>query len=108
VALQSVAIATSLGLVSIIVQEMVPDELRGRVMSLYSLMFMGVMPFASLLVTSLVDAIGMRWELQIAAVVYGLGACLLLWQLRRTWQEPGSAGPAMREPARPALATADD
>jgi MFS family permease len=71
VALQSVAIATSLGLVSIIIQEMVPDELRGRVMSLYSLMFMGVMPFASLLVTRMVDAIGMRWELQIAAVVYG-------------------------------------
>jgi MFS family permease len=108
VALQSVAIATSLGLVSIMVQEMVPDELRGRVMSLYSLMFMGVMPFASLLVTSLVDRIGMRRELQISAVVYGLGACLLLWRLRRTWQEPDSVGPRVREAGRPAIATADD
>jgi hypothetical protein len=87
---------------------MVPDELRGRVMSLYSLMFMGVMPFASLMVTSLVDWIGMRRELQIAAVVYGLGACLLLGRLRRTWQEPGAAEPRVREPARPSLATADD
>lgn len=82
VAFQSLAISTSLGLASIMVQEMVPDALRGRVMSLYSLMFTGVMPFASLLVTWLADAIGMRHELQIAAVVYGVVAQLLMWQLR--------------------------
>jgi MFS-type transporter involved in bile tolerance (Atg22 family) len=64
------------------VQEMVPDTLRGRVMSLYSLMFTGVMPFASLLVTWLADAMGMRRELQIAAIVYGVVAQLLMWQLR--------------------------
>lgn len=84
VAVQSLAISTSLGLASIIMQEMVPDALRGRVMSLYSLMFTGVMPFAALLVSGVVTAIGMRLELQIAAVVYTLGALLLLWRLRGT------------------------
>jgi MFS family permease len=82
IALQSLAISTSLGLASIMVQEIVPDALRGRVMSLYSLMFTGVMPFASLLVTRLADGIGMRHELQIAAVVYGVVAQFLMWQLR--------------------------
>jgi MFS family permease len=82
VAFQSMAISTSLGLASIIVQEMVPDALRGRVMSLYSLMFTGVMPFSSLLITTMADALGMRHELQISAVLYAMMASVLLWRLR--------------------------
>jgi MFS family permease len=93
IALQSLAISTSLGLSSIMVQEMVPDALRGRVMSLYSLMFTGVMPFASLLVTKLADVIGMRHELQIAAVVYGVVAQLLLWRLNRSPASPPETVP---------------
>jgi MFS family permease len=93
VALQSLAISTSLGLASIIVQEMVPDALRGRVMSLYSLMFTGVMPFASLLVTKLADAIGMRRELQIAALLYGVVAQLLIWRLNRFPSSPAEIVP---------------
>jgi len=79
-AIQSLAIAQSLGLVSIIVQEMVPDALRGRVMSLYSMMFTGVMPFAALGVTALADSIGMRRELQLAGALYTLSAVILLWR----------------------------
>jgi MFS family permease len=108
VALQSVAIATSMGLVSIIVQEMVPDELRGRVMSLYSLMFTGVMPFASLLLTSTADWLGMRLELQLAAGLYAVGACLLLWRLHRTWEEPVTAERRASQPPSPAVAAVDD
>ena len=93
IALQSLAISTSLGLSSIMVQEMVPDALRGRVMSLYSLMFTGVMPFASLLVTKLADLIGMRHELQIAAVLYGVVAQLLMWRLNRSPSSPAETVP---------------
>jgi len=94
VAFQSLAISTSLGLSSIMVQEMVPDALRGRVMSLYSLVFTGVMPFASLLVTWLADAMGMRRELQIAAIVYGVVAQILMWQLSRSPSSPAQTVPA--------------
>ena len=87
VAFQSLSISTSLGLASIIIQEMVPDVLRGRVMSLSSLMFTGVMPFSSLLITSLADGIGMRRELQISAVLYASGALLLLCRLRGATDE---------------------
>jgi MFS family permease len=83
VALQSMAISTSLGLGSIIVQEMVPDALRGRVMSLSSLMFTGVMPVSSLLITTMADGIGMRHELQISAVLYAAMAAWLLWRFGR-------------------------
>lgn len=78
---QSFAIAHSLGLASIMVQEEVPNELRGRVMSLYSLMFTGVMPFAALIVTRLADAMGMRLELQCAGTLYGVLAILLMVRL---------------------------
>jgi MFS family permease len=83
IAIQSLAISTSMGLASIIVQEMVPDALRGRVMSLYSLMFTGVMPFSALLITKMADWLGMRHELQISAILYANLAALLLWRLRR-------------------------
>jgi MFS family permease len=79
----SFAIAHSLGLASIIIQEMVPEELRGRVMSLYSLTFTGIMPFGALLIPSVVDAIGMRWELQGAAVLYAAAGLVLIGLLRR-------------------------
>lgn len=81
--IQSFAIAHSLGLVSIIIQEEVPNELRGRVMSIYSLTFTGVMPFAALLITAVADAIGMRIELQAAGILYAIGSAVLLVRLHR-------------------------
>jgi MFS family permease len=41
-----------------LIQAMVPDGLRGRVMSVYSMMFLGVAPFGALLAGSLADRIG--------------------------------------------------
>ncbi len=83
IGLQSVAIAHSLGLASIIVQELAEDHIRGRVMALYTMMFTGVMPFAALLVTKLVDEIGMRIELQAAGILYFTVSLLLVARLRR-------------------------
>lgn len=56
---------------NIILQSIVPDELRGRIMSLFTLAMMGVAPFGSLLVGFLADRIG-------AAVTLLAGGCACL------------------------------
>jgi MFS family permease len=83
-AIVSFGISSSLGVASIMVQESVSDAFRGRVMSLYSLAFTGVMPFAALAVARVADVIGMRRELLFAAVAYAICGLLLMPMLRRT------------------------
>jgi MFS family permease len=55
-----------------LIQTMVPDHLRGRVMAVYSMMFMGMAPFGAFFGGALADRIG-------APVTIGLGgaACVL-------------------------------
>ena len=83
-AIVSFGISSSLGVASIMVQESVSDAFRGRVMSLYSLAFTGVMPFAALAVARVTDVIGMRRELLFAAVAYAICGLLLMPIVRRT------------------------
>ncbi len=54
-----------------LIQAMVPDQLRGRVMALYSMMFMGMAPFGALLGGALADRLG-------APLTVGMGsvACI--------------------------------
>jgi MFS family permease len=59
-----------------LVQAMVPDELRGRVMSLYSMMFMGMAPIGALLGGALADRIGAPVTLAIGGVACIGGAIL--------------------------------
>lgn len=55
-----------------LIQAMVPDALRGRVMSVYSMMFMGMAPFGALLAGTLAGRIGAP-----LTVAGGAGVCLL-------------------------------
>ena len=71
--IQSFAIAHSLGLVSIIIQEDVPDELRGRVMSIYTLLFLGSTPIGSMIVGTLAEKQGVRMAIAEMATVCALG-----------------------------------
>jgi MFS family permease len=41
-----------------LIQAMVPDHLRGRVMSVYSIMFLGMAPFGALFAGSVAERIG--------------------------------------------------
>jgi MFS family permease len=78
---QGLSMSSSLGLVNSIIQQAVPDELRGRVTSLQTLVFIGIMPFSSLLMTKIVDIVSMPRELIGAALCYGVGAVILFRRL---------------------------
>ncbi len=65
------------------VQMIVPDELRGRVMSLYHLMFAGTVPFGSLMTGTVVEQFGGSVGFLVAGSL-GLVAALLL--LLRWWK----------------------
>src|SRR5204863_10072379 len=54
-----------------LIQAMVPEELRGRVMSVYSMMFMGMAPFGTLLSGLLAGRLGAP-----ATVALGGAACI--------------------------------
>jgi MFS family permease len=72
---------------------MVPDQLRGRVMSIYSMLFLGMSPLGSLLAGWLADRIG-------APVTVAIGGFVSLvagLAFARKW-------PAMRAPARDLIA----
>jgi len=69
------------------VQTQTPDELRGRVLSIYSLSFFGLMPLGALFAGSLATIIGEPLTVMVAATL--LGFCsVLVWikapQVRRT------------------------
>ncbi|MGI9035600.1 MAG: MFS transporter [Pyrinomonadaceae bacterium] len=57
-----------------LVQSLVPDDLRGRVMAVYSMMFMGMAPFGALLAGTLAGHIGAPFTVAIGGVVCILGS----------------------------------
>ena len=57
-----------------LIQVMVPDELRGRVMAVYSMMFMGMAPVGSVLGGALSDRIGAPLTIAVGGLVAIAGA----------------------------------
>jgi MFS family permease len=64
-----------------LIQAMVPDQLRGRVMAMYSMMFMGMAPFGALLGGALADRIGAQLTISIGAVACIGGAAIFALRL---------------------------
>jgi MFS family permease len=64
-----------------LIQTMVPDALRGRVMSVYSMMFMGMAPFGALLGGALADRLGAPVTVALGAVASVVGGILFARQL---------------------------
>jgi len=52
-----------------LIQSMVPDRLRGRVMAVYSMMFMGMAPFGALFAGSIAERIGAPYTVTIGGLV---------------------------------------
>ena len=76
-----------------ILQTIVDNEKRGRVMSFYSMAFQGVAPFGSLIAGAAASRIGAPYTLQIGGILCVAGAALFFAQL-----------PAIRQLIRPIYA----
>jgi len=57
-----------------LIQAMVPDALRGRVMAVYSMMFMGMAPFGALLGGALADRLGAPITVAVGGLASIVGA----------------------------------
>jgi MFS family permease len=64
-----------------LIQVMVPDALRGRVMAVYSMMFMGMAPIGALLGGALADRLGAQITVAIGGLASVAGACWFGLQL---------------------------
>ncbi len=64
--------------VNMIVQTIVDDDKRGRVMALYTASFMGMAPFGALAAGALADVIGVGATLTISGICCALGAVALV------------------------------
>ena len=64
-----------------LIQAMVPDHLRGRVMAVYSMMFMGMAPFGALFAGAIADRLGAPITVAMGAVAAVGGAALFALQL---------------------------
>jgi MFS family permease len=64
-----------------LIQVMVPDKLRGRVMAVYSMMFMGMAPIGALLGGAIADHLGAQVTVAIGGVASVLGAIWFWLQL---------------------------
>jgi len=63
-----------------LIQAMVPDHLRGRVMAVYTMMFMGMAPFGSLFAGAMAKPLGAPLTISMGAAACMVGA---LWFLSR-------------------------
>ena len=79
-------LATSVS-VNMIVQSIVDDDKRGRVMALYTASFMGMAPFGALLAGALADVIGVATTLTIAGTCCAVGALVLASRHRQIREE---------------------
>jgi MFS family permease len=63
------AMMIEMGSSNTLIQSMVPDRLRGRVMSVYSMMFMGMAPIGSLMAGAAADRLGAPWTVAAGGVI---------------------------------------
>ena len=66
-----------------LIQAMVPDEIRGRVMSVYSMMFMGMSPLGALLAGSLAEILGAPKTVALGGLICLFGAIIFRWRMPR-------------------------
>jgi predicted MFS family arabinose efflux permease len=75
------AIMISFAGVNTLIQTLAPDAMRGRVMAVFTMMFMGMAPFGALLAGSVADRIGPPLTLAGGAVVCVFAGLVFAWKL---------------------------
>jgi MFS family permease len=70
-----------------IIQTLVSEDKRGRVMSYYTMAFMGMAPFGSLLAGSMAHAVGAPLTVTMNGAVVLLGAAWFFTRLQAVWRE---------------------
>jgi len=75
------ALMLEMGSTNTLIQSMVPDELRGRVMGVYSMVMMGMAPFGGLLAGLVADRLGAPLTVTIGGVVCLTAAIVFSTQL---------------------------
>jgi MFS family permease len=78
------------------------DAMRGRVMALYSVVFLGTTPIGSPLMGWIAQVAGARSSFYVAGVATVLGGLVALWALRRRTALGTIEDPRAEEPARAA------
>jgi MFS family permease len=66
-----------------LIQAMVPDRLRGRVMAVYAMMFLGMGPFGALLAGALAHPLGVPVTVAIGGTACVIGSAIFAWRLPR-------------------------
>jgi MFS family permease len=100
--LLAIGLSMNFGLANTIVQERAPAPLRGRISAVFGLSFFGLMPIGGLGIPGLSDLIGMRTALGVAAIVFGIGAFLVLNAAgRKVCERPASPVPEPEVPVLP-------
>jgi MFS family permease len=77
-AMLAVGLSMNFGLANTIVQERAPSPLRGRISAVFGMSFFGLMPIAGILVPGFSDLVGMRPALGVAAILFAIGAFVIL------------------------------
>ncbi len=66
-----------------LIQTLIPDDYRGRIMALYAMTVVGVGPFGSLAAGALADRIGARWTLAVSGTLILITAAVFRNRVRR-------------------------
>ncbi len=83
-AINGFAVVTIITTINTLIQTRVPDALRGRVVSFYSFVLVGSMPFGALLASLGVATVGARMTVLAGAVALGVlySAMATIWKLQ--------------------------
>ncbi len=74
-----------IGILNTVVQESVPDHLRGRILSYYSFVLVGGMPIGALLASVGVGVVGAPATIIVCMLAFGLASSGILYSTRDTF-----------------------